>query len=75
MEQQGYRKNSGPEERPFAGPEHDLPPVDHADWRGDLRRTILSRVVPRLSECARDAEATAGTDTIAAGAYSPAVRR
>lgn len=59
MEQQGYRKPPGPQQQSFGGREHDLPIVGHADWRRELRKTILSRVVPRLSEIGRDADAVA----------------
>jgi methanogenic corrinoid protein MtbC1 len=57
MEQQGYRKPPGPQQPSFGGREHDLPIVGHADWRRELRKTILSRVVPRLSEIGKDADA------------------
>ncbi len=57
MEQQGYGKPSQAPRASFSGLEHDLPIVGHADWRRELRKTILSRVVPRLSDIGRDAEA------------------
>ena len=57
MEQQGYKAPSDPRQPSFRGLEHDLPIVGHADWRRELRKTILSRVVPRLSEIGRDAGA------------------
>ena len=59
MEQQGYQK---PPIRPpdvFRSPGYELPLVGHSDWRRELRKTILSRVVPRLSNIVRDAEAAA----------------
>ena len=56
MEQQGYRKQSGLPQQSFRGKEHALPIVGHADWRRELRKTILSRVVPRLSEIRKEAE-------------------
>ena len=59
MEQQGYSKFLGPPQAPFAGKEHGLPIVGHSDWRRELRRTILSRVVPRLSDMGRQADAAA----------------
>ncbi len=65
MEQQGYRRRLVSQDRPFAGREHELPAVDHADWRRDLRRTILSRVVPRLSESVRDVGGAATADDVA----------
>ncbi len=55
MEQQGYKRPPGPQQRSFGGKEHDLPIVGHADWRRELRKTILSRVVPRLSEIGKEA--------------------
>ena len=54
MEQQGYGKPSDPPQGLFQGHEHDLPIVGHADWRRELRKAILSRVVPRLSGMGRD---------------------
>ena len=59
MEQQGYKKSPRPPQQSFRGVEHDLPIVGHADWRRELRKTILSRVVPRLSEIGKDAGAPA----------------
>lgn len=59
MEQQGYKQPSGPQQTSFQGTEHDLPIVGHADWRRELRKTILSRVVPRLSEIGKEAGAPA----------------
>ena len=59
MEQQGYKQPSGPQRPSFQGTEHDLPIVGHADWRRELRNTILSRVVPRLSEIGKEAGAPA----------------
>ena len=64
MEQQGYRGPPGPAQGTFlekggreANREHDLPAVGHADWRRELRRAILSRVVPRLSDFGREQDA------------------
>ena len=59
MEQQGYKKPSGPVHPAFGGKTHELPIVGHADWRRELRKTILSRVVPRLSEIGKEADAAA----------------
>ena len=68
MEQQGFRRPPGPAQHlphqpshhpshhPFAGHEPDLPTVDHADWRRELRGAILRRVMPRLSKVDRQAE-------------------
>lgn len=63
MEQQSYRKPPGPAQGAFVDPAtsehgraHDLPAIGHADWRRELRRTILSRVVPRLSDIGREPE-------------------
>lgn len=64
MEQQGYGRPSGPSQQSFSGKERDLPIVGHADWRRELRKTILSRVVPRLSEIGKEAgEAAAQAET------------
>ncbi len=56
MEQQGYRRLPATPQQPMRGRDHDLPIVGHSDWRRELRKTILSRVVPRLSEIGRDSE-------------------
>ena len=61
MEQQGYKAPSGPSQPSFRGQDHDLPVVGHADWRRELRKTILSRVVPRLSEIGKEADAAVET--------------
>ncbi len=61
MEQQGYKRPPGLPQQAFGGREHNLPIVGHADWRRELRKTILSRVVPRLSEIGKDAAAPAET--------------
>ena len=52
MEQQGYQKALGlPQQQSvFSKDQHALPIVGHSDWRRELRRTILTRVVPRLSD-------------------------
>lgn len=59
MEQQGYKRAPGPPYQSFRGKEHDLPIVGHSDWRRELRKTILSRVVPRLSDYGKAADAAA----------------
>lgn len=64
MEQQGYGKSSGPPQQSFRGKDHDLPIVGHADWRRELRKTILSRVVPRLSEIGKEAEGAPAAETV-----------
>jgi methanogenic corrinoid protein MtbC1 len=62
MEQQGYRKLPGPPQQPWRGAEHELPLVGHSDWRRELRKTILSRVVPRLSEIGKEGDAAIAAD-------------
>ncbi len=59
MEQQGYKKPFGPPPQPFGGTDHHLPIVGHSDWRRELRRTILNRVVPRLSAIGTEGDASA----------------
>lgn len=59
MEQQGYQRLPGRSQAAFGGKTHDLPIVGHSDWRRELRKTILSRVVPRLSEIGKEGEPAA----------------
>lgn len=62
MEQQGYEEALGQAQQGFrpAGT-HEMPHVRHSDWRRDLRRTILARVVPRLSEIGHEGGAAPQT--------------
>lgn len=53
MEQQSYELPAGPPQPTFQDLQHDLRIVRHADWRRELRKAILNRVVPRLSEIGR----------------------
>ena len=62
MEQQGYKKLPEPPQQPLRGREHELPLIGHSDWRRELRKTILSRVVPRLSEIGKGGDAGAAAD-------------
>lgn len=55
MEQHGFEKSLGTPQQSFrTGETPDRPHVGHSDWRRDLRRTILTRVVPRLSDLGQD---------------------
>ena len=62
MQQQGYPDASGPAQPPieggFDGQRRGLPGVEGADWRRELRRTILSRVLPRLSNSGEEPDVT-----------------
>ena len=60
MEQQGYQKAPGlPQQQSvFSKDHHALPIVGHSDWRRELRKAILTRVVPRLSDIGREADAS-----------------
>ncbi len=62
MEQQNYKQLPGPPYQPWRGKEHELPMVGHSDWRRELRKTILSRVVPRLSEIVKDGDSVAAVE-------------
>ena len=51
MEEQGYEAASGMEAGPTqAGLKYERPSPRASNWKSDLRRTILSRVVPRMAE-------------------------
>ena len=51
MKEQGYEAASGMEAGPTqAWPKYARPSPRDSDWKSDLRRTILSRVVPRMAE-------------------------
>ena len=63
MEQQGYEKALGlsQQQSAFSKDQHALPIVGHSDWRRELRKAILTRVVPRLSEIGRETDTAADT--------------